>query len=371
MSLIQAEIVTPQLRAVLRPAPPLTLHDRRSWRTDGNSPALADADGITVFYSDYEPRGHTLRRRGSRDLAFAGDAVPVRLLDDADPQVGKWIEAVRRDGAGRLRGWYHAEELAPCSRRLFVPHIGEVVSHDGGSTWRCRGEVLRAPPDQIDCDQRNGFVAGGYGDLCVIADRRGRHLYMPFTSYVADESAQGVVIARLPATRPTAPGSPPGAGLELWSAHGWQPATGQLPRPIWRPVRGFRHPDPDAFWGPAVHYNRALDAYVMLLNHTAGGAGNLLQEGIYVSVNRDLEDPAGWSAPVQFVRGGAWYPQAFGIDEGCCDVDCGARARFFMAGFSAWEIEFAVGGPTDVNRPLRLTKADFAVLFGAASRSPW
>lgn len=35
--------------------------------------------------------------------------------------------------------------------------------------------------------------------------------------------------------------------------------------------RGWRHADPDGFWGPALHYNRALGAFVMLFNRTAGG----------------------------------------------------------------------------------------------------
>lgn len=54
-----------------------------------------------------------------------------------------------------------------------------------------------------------------------------------------------------------------------------------------------------------MHYNRALDAFVMLLNRTAAGHGDLPQEGIYASMNHDLADAEGWSPPLQIVRGGA------------------------------------------------------------------
>src|SRR5689334_7715910 len=107
----------------------------------------------------------------------------------------------------------------------------------------------------MDCSYRNGFFAGGYGDLSVLPDRAGRHLYMAFTSYVSDEAAQGVAMARQAIGPSGAPGD-----LELWSEGAWRPAANNLPAPLWRPIRGWRHPDPDSFWRPAVHFNRALNS---------------------------------------------------------------------------------------------------------------
>ncbi len=115
-----AEVANDRIGVVLRPASPVTLHSGEFWRTDGNSPVLADRGGVTVYFSDYQPRGHTLRRRSERAHTVEGRSIPVRLIDDPDPQVGKWIEAVWRDPAGALRGWYHAEEPAPSATRLFV-----------------------------------------------------------------------------------------------------------------------------------------------------------------------------------------------------------------------------------------------------------
>ena len=76
----------------------------------------------------------------------------------------------------------------------------------------------------MDCSYRNGFFAGGYGDLSVLPDRAGRHLYMAFTSYVSDEAAQGVAMARQAIGPSGAPGD-----LELWSEGAWRPAANNLP----------------------------------------------------------------------------------------------------------------------------------------------
>jgi hypothetical protein len=110
----------------------------------------------------------------------------------------------------------------------------------------------------------------------------------------------------------------------------------------------------------------------MLLNRTAGGHGDFVQEGIYASINQALDNPDGWSTPLQFVRGGAWYPQVVGLGEGQGDTKAGPGGRFFMGGFSAWDIDFSVPTPRGVlQRPLSPTAADFARLFGAGRRCPW
>lgn len=72
------------------------------------------------------------------------------------------------------------------------------------------------------------------------------------------------------------------------------------------------------------------------------------------------------------MTGGAWYPQAIGMDDGCGDTEVGDSSRFFMAGFSAWQVRFERARPgDDRERPLACTPADFARLFGADRRCPW
>ena len=346
-------------------ASPITLHDRTCWRTDGNSPVRLARDSAVAFFSHYDPIGHTLRRVGRRDLVFDEPPVAVTFRDDPEPRIGKWIEAVWQEPGGPLHGWFHAETPACGTGKHFMPHMGRARSEDGGLTWRHGGDLLRLPSERADCSWRNGFFAGGYGDLSALPDRAGRSIYVFFSSYHPDESAQGIAVLRLPT-------SDLAARPELWTGKGWSADDRLPPRPIWPIRRGWRHADPDGFWGPALHYNRTLDAFVMLLNHTAGGAGDLVQEGIYVSLSRDLADPESWSRPLQIVRGGAWYPQAVGLEEEDGDTMVGGVGRFFMAGFSAWTIEFsrAVGEPPAA-RPLTCTKQDFAALFGADRRCPW
>ena len=94
-----AEAANGHVHVTLRGTPPVALHDEQFWRADGNSPVRVERDGITIFFSDYQPRGRTLRRRGSLPLPFEEKSIPVRLIDDPDPSVGKWIEAVWRDPA--------------------------------------------------------------------------------------------------------------------------------------------------------------------------------------------------------------------------------------------------------------------------------
>lgn len=356
-----------------RAAAPIALHGPEMPRTDGNSPVTVDAGGSTAYYSHYSPKGHSYRREGSTDLQFTSAPVPVRFLDDTDPATGKWIEAVWPSADGNtLYGLIHAEVLAPCERPLFVPEIRIGRSADGGLTWTDCGTLLRAPAAQTDCSYRNGFFAGGFGDLSALPDRTRRFLYIAFTSFVADEAAQGIVMARLNYANPR--GANLLAGLQWWTRDGWRPADAAkaLPQPLWPMRRGWRHRDPDGFWGPAVHYNRGLDAYVMLLNHTAGGDGNLVQEGIYASFNADLADPYGWSAPLRIVAGGGWYPQAVGLRPGCSDTYVDGPARFFMGGYSAWTIDFAYAERHEIaDRPLQPTRAMFAELFGALHKPPW
>lgn len=242
---------------------------------------------------------------------------------------------------GALHGWYHGEELAPCPRRSFAQHIGALVSHDDGVNWGVLGDVLRAMPAQLDCGYRNGFMVGGYGDFCVVPDCARRYFYLHFSSYIADEAAQGIAVARYP----IAQRDRPRAALELWTGEGWRPAAGRVPQPIWGVRRGWRHADPDAFWGPAVHFNHALGGYVMLLNRTKAGNADYRSEGIYLSFNPQLDEPGGWSQPLRIVQGGGWYPQAIGAGVSEGDSEIAAGARLFISGYSAWRIDFRLGRP--------------------------
>lgn len=338
-------------------APPLP-------RTDANSPLLRQGGRTLAFVSHYLPIGHTYRRTGERGPWPDGPLDAVRLLDDRTPSVGKWIQSVWRSSDGRLFGWYHAEEVVPCAKPLFLPHIGALWSDDDGRTWHLIGELLRVPYAEADCEYRNGFLTGGYGDFCVVADRPADWFYLHYSAYVSDERDQGISVLRYPVSARDRP-----AALQFWRDGRWRPKVGrQDGSPVFGVGRGWRHRDPAAWWGPAIHYNRDLDLFVMLLNWTEKGDGDIVQRGVFVSFNGDLADPAGWSRPQKIVEGGSWYPQAIGLGPDDGDASAGAEARFFMSGYSAWTIRFRRGGPPAHAEPLVVTRQTFVALFGVA---PW
>jgi len=347
------------IRVDLRPAPPIRLHAGGLVRADANSPAHRHEGRFFLFFSHYEPIGHSYRRVGA-DLATLGPPEPARLIGDDTPGVGKWIESTWRDPAGRLYGWFHGE-VPIGSPRLFVPHLGALASDDDGATWRLLGTLLRAPDALTDTGFRNGFLAGGYGDPCVLPDHEARFIYIHCGGYVADEALQGVVALRYP----VAARDDPAGAMEAWRDGGWRPLGGGLPTPFLPVERGWRHRDPCAFWGPAIHYNRHIDSYVMLLNRTAHGEGDMRQEGIYAAFNRRLDDPSGWSAPVCVMKGGGWYPQVIGVGRDDGDTTAGAAARFFFCGYSAWLIHFAhTTAPAAAPQPPRIDDGAFEALFG-------
>jgi hypothetical protein len=78
----------------------------------------------------------------------------------------------------------------------------------------------------------------------------------------------------------------------------------------------------------------------MLLNRAQGTGWT--QEGIYIAYSTNLADPLSWSVPEKILSGGAWYPQVIGLEPGQgTDKLAGPLARFFMGGFSDYEISFA------------------------------
>jgi hypothetical protein len=230
-----------------------------------------------------------------------------------------------------------------------IPRIGGARSTDNGLTWESLGVVLEAPPGSHDCETNDKYFVGGVGDFSVQLDESSRDLYIFFSQYVRRGRSQGVCVARLAWADRDNP-----AGKAMVFANG-----------VWLPARAFDAPggtvrwiypsavpifpaaeqwndadtDVDAFWGPALHWNSYLEQYVMLLNRAEDT--NWSQEGIYVSFNRRLDNPTGWSQPVRILRGGGWYPQVMGIESGQgTDKRAGRWARFFVGGTSEHLIQF-------------------------------
>jgi hypothetical protein len=98
----------------------------------------------------------------------------------------------------------------------------------------------------------------------------------------------------------------------------------------------------------------------MVLNHAIDT--RLKGGGVYISFNRHIGDPNGWSKPRMILdraqvqdltRGGSaqpnslengWYPEIIGTGKGESDKLCGQTGRLFVAGISRMEITFVKPG---------------------------
>jgi hypothetical protein len=253
------------------------------------------------------------------------------------------------DVDGTLYGYYHSESLASVCRgtNKVIPRIGAARSADHGLTWQLLGYVLEAPIGSLDCDTNDVYFVGGVGDFSMQLDADSRDLYIFFTQY--HRRSQGVGVARLAwADRDTPTGKVMVFSNGVWlpsrtftSSSGMRRWSYPSAVPIFPAREPWNDDDTvvDAFWGPSVHWNAHLEQYVMLLNHARDT--DWTQEGIYVSFNQRLDNPAGWSQPVRVLSGGRWYPQVMGLESGSgTDKVAGRRARFFMGGTSEHLIQF-------------------------------
>lgn len=324
---------------------------------DSNSPAIWNTtDGVpelaVMTSTNGAPRlavGATLNRLGpAQDVVFS-----------SHPGHGLWMEAIVVDDAGTWYGYYHNENPAVvCGRpERAVARIGSARSIDQGRTWEDLGILLEAATDSIACDSPNRYVIGGVGDLSVMLNASKTDLYIFFSQYQRQVTAQGVAVARLVwanRDRPT-------GRVTVWANDAWVPSRiNRIPaadvfgvtRRIWReypvgtPLQATKFAwhdgdgKVDAFWGPSVHWNESIERYVMLLNRAKDESYG--QAGIYISFATSLDDPRLWTAPQQLMTGGLWYPQVIGLSTGSgTDKSAGASARLFLSGRSDWIINFS------------------------------
>jgi hypothetical protein len=308
---------------------------------DCNNPAHWDGDTVYVFNST----GHPWRSSGPNLFHLNQDY--RRCEYDNKANGGRWIECTWKAEDGTLYGWYHLEPRGLCpgahpnspQMSLTAPKIGAVKSADNGANWRDLGIVLESL-SELHCDTKNFYFAGGNGDFSVMLDAKKQFLYFFISTYAGDLSEQGVAVARM---RWSDRNEPIG---KVWKWHNgqWREAgLGGHVTPIFQAKKDWHRADADAFWGPSIHWNTHLRQYVILLNRAQDA--NWTQEGVYISFNPDVADPAGWSTPRKILDGpGAnrWYPQVFGIDKSKHETDklAGRIARLFVRGKSEWEIVF-------------------------------
>lgn len=319
------------IRALLRYAPYMSF-PVGSDSTDCNSPAHWDNDTLFLFNS----YGEVWRSKGA-DLFHLGRVVGCTY--DTESNGGRWIESTWKDEeTGLLYAWYHNEPMDICpSNELTAPRIGAVVSGDNGRTFKDLGYIIETR-DTLNCDAKNGYDAGGNGDFSVLPDADREYFYFFFSVFAGKITEQGVAIARM---RYEDRDDPVG---KVWKWHEgeWnEPGIKGRATPIFPAKKDWAYDTTDAFWGPSIHWNTHINRYVILLNRAKGPPG-YRQEGVYVTFNPDISDPLGWTEPRKVFRGGHWYPQIIGIDSTKHETDkvAGRVTRFFMDGWSEWEMLF-------------------------------
>ena len=341
----------PSVRVTLTPAPVLALPGT----VDSNSPVIWDLeDGLRKMFVMTSHSGVPSIAEGP-EVVRMGTAAPITLTPH--PGYGVWMEAIISDNVDTWYGFYHNEMPATrCGRDdRFEPRIGAAKSTDRGRTWQDLGIVIQARLNTIACGSTNRYVIGGVGDLSVMLDQDKQFLYMFYSQYPTLQYSQGVAVARIA----WADRDRPSRRVELWRNGVWDSSRrrelvaalpGAQPTLAWTyvsatplvpPAQPWHDTDEkvDAFCGPAVHWNTAIEQYVMLLNRAKDE--NYSQEGVYVSYAPRLDDPSLWSAPQKILNGGRWYPQVIGSSPGTgTDKLAGATSRFFMGGRSEWVINF-------------------------------
>jgi hypothetical protein len=314
-------------QARLREAPPLSFPSQ----TDSNSPAFWQSDNLILFNSTGDG---PIRSSGASQSQFDQSEPVILGYSSHRPY---WIEATWVDSDDTVFAWYHHEPAGLCGQpsRLTAPKIGALVSYDGGESFRDLGIILETGYP-IDCAAQNGYFAGGHGDFTVALSRDENYFYFLFSNYSGPLESQGVVLARLPFARRYNPVF----AVEKWFEGGWnEPGLGGRVSAIFPARTTWSSAAADALWGPSVHYNRYLDKFVMLLNHSCCGAG-WPQEGVYISYNSMLSNPSGWSEPVKLIDNVWWYPQVLGYGPNGSDKVARRIARFWVYGKSEWEIVF-------------------------------
>jgi hypothetical protein len=323
----------------LREAPLLQMpgaYEFGYWGVDGNSPAERAADGGLILFNSLQ---YPWRSVGP-DLFNLNAPERVTINEREAIEGGLWLEATYRDQDGTLFGWFH-NEVEPGCENVFLktPQIRQMFSRDEGRTWTDLGVVLSASGDTFDCGTANAYFAGGNGDFSVLFDQATRHFYFVFTVYNREQAEQGIGFARLPYDeRYNLVGN-----VWRWDGADWTGVgVGGRGATIWQPAVSWHRPDADAFWGPALHFNTHLQQYVMLLNRAIDAGWSA--EGVYLSFNRDLTNPAGWSEPrrlpLEMESTTIAYPQVIGLDVDSTDKLAGRVARLFLSGVSNWEIVF-------------------------------
>jgi hypothetical protein len=321
------------------------------FNADSNSPTHWSNGTLYAINSE----GAAFRSSGA-DLLHLGNSAQIRYQDPILNYMWLWIESTSKAADGTLYGWYHQEILNRCPPRHDAKvmegypafaRIGALRSTDDGATWKDLGYVVGGRDDDLKCQSGNIWYAGGAGDFAVVLDKDKQYFYLYFTNYPTEPTEQGVAVARVRYADRDAPV----AKVERWYRGGWvEPGLGGHSTPVFPATGDLFLRDAQSYWGPVIHWNTYLQRYVMILNRFRDTTW--ATEGIYMSFNRDIGDPLGWSKPTKIMdrdeaihggppkRSNGFYAELVGTSVGETDKIASQNVRLFLDGVSRWEITF-------------------------------
>jgi len=131
----------------------------------------------------------------------------------------------------------------------------------------------------------------------------------------------------------------PGTVFKYYRGQWDRPGLTGKSTPLFPAITGWKGPYVKAFWGPSVHWNSFLKAYVALLNQAHGE--NWTQGGIYISFSKDLLN---WTTPERILTSNDWYPQVLGLGPTGTDSVADKYLRLYVGGVSTTVLEFLTPG---------------------------
>lgn len=350
----------PLIRTVIADAAPITfMHCRPGGgRIEGNTPLVWSSDPAGPLYL-FTSDGWSTCRLSCESIEDLGNWLDVVEVELPQPEEGEnlavYIEAIIPDSVGDLYGFYHIEypichvedRRYRCdSRGMMSPAIGAAVSGDDGLTWKDQGIIISTGHWACDGWIGNGDFIGGNGDFSAVLDLTRTYVYFYYTNYYGGPTEQGIAVARMKWKMRDL--EAPAMSVWKWYEGGWtEKGLGGRTSAVIQVEEPWDDPGYDSFWGPAVHYNSYLRAFVMLLNHTSGSAERLCwpadRESIYVSYCFDLDRPYLWTDPKPLTdveKRHFRYPQIVGMEDGETDREAGQHMRFFLWGRSTKTLTF-------------------------------
>jgi len=286
------------------------------WYPDGHISFLQDGDHHQMYWVG----DITYRTLGQDVISMQKPVIAVLGKGEKGSfdNGGAWLMSVFRKNENELIGFYHAEDREfdadPTSQFISWKSIALCTSVDNGVSWTKQGQIISS-----SIPKPNVPTWGGNGDHCVVWDSvRSRWVCFYQEHYLmlaVSESAN----------------AEPGSWFKYYNGEfteeGWGGKNSPIPSLMTVPGGN-----------PSVHYNTALDRWVMIWHSWEGQSS--YSKSLWLSTSEDLMN---WTPPQPVLVAEEiekyWYPTIIGES----DVLAGQDAWLYYAywpDFNNWQRQF-------------------------------